>query len=297
MPGPVIWNGYITFGLISVPIGLVKATERGTTQLRLVHTANGCLGRIRYRRVCELDDQEIPLHSIGRGYETPAGLVPVTDADLDNLPIATTRAIELVAVVPADRIDPRQIGPASYYLAADASPATARPYALLVRALQRSTRVAIVKYAIRGDRERLGMLQPLGDTLLLNGLRWADEIRDVERGIAPAHADVDERELAAALELVDALSADTLDDVPDLTDHYAQALAALVDAKVHGRELAPPSEPQRPQLVDLMAALQQSVHAARASRGEDGDTPPRGSRPKRSPLRAQSAARGRPRPV
>jgi DNA end-binding protein Ku len=125
MPGPVIWNGHITFGLISVPISLVKATERGTTPLHLVHTADGCLGRIRYRRVCELDEEEVPRQAIGRSYETPMGLVPLTDADLDNLPIATARAIELVAVVPADRIDLRQIGAAGYYLAADSSSATA----------------------------------------------------------------------------------------------------------------------------------------------------------------------------
>ncbi|MFG2800587.1 non-homologous end joining protein Ku [Streptomyces pseudovenezuelae] len=267
MPGPVIWHGHITFGLISVPIGLVKATERGTTTLRLVHTADGCLGRIRIRKVCELDDQALAEHQIGRGYETPSGIVPLTDADLDNLPITTAHAIELVAAVPADRIDPRQIGAGGYYLAADNSTATARPYTLLVRALQRRSQVAIVKYAIRGDRERLGMLRPLGDALVLNGLLWHDEVRDIEHDIAPAPADVDEGELAAALELVDTLSADELDDIPALTDRYARALAELVDAKVHDRELAHPSEPpQRGQLVDLMAALQQSVHAARARR-------------------------------
>ncbi|MGW3200150.1 non-homologous end joining protein Ku [Streptomyces sp. NPDC001118] len=280
MPGPVIWNGHIVFGLISVPIGLVKATERGTTPLHLVHTAGDCLGRIRYRKVCELDGQTLADHQIGRGYETPSGIVPVTDADLDNLPIATARAIELVAVVPADRIDPRQIGAAGYYLTADNSPATARPYTLLVRALKRRSRVAIVKYATRGDRERLGMLRPLGDALVLNGLRWSDEVRDVERGIAPAPADVDEDELAAALELADTLSVDELGDVPDLTDHYAQALAELVDAKVHDRQLTQPSgPPQRAQMVDLMAALQQSVRAARASRSEDADTVPPGTKP------------------
>lgn len=108
MPGPVISKVHITFGLISIPVGLVKATERGTTPLHLVHTAGGCLGRIRYRKVCELDGQVLAEHQIGRGYETPTGIVPLTDAELDNLPIATARAIELVAVVPADRIDPRQ---------------------------------------------------------------------------------------------------------------------------------------------------------------------------------------------
>jgi DNA end-binding protein Ku len=284
MPGPVIWNGYIVFGLISIPIGLVKATERGTTPLHLVHTAGHCYGRIRYRKVCELDGRALAEHQIGRGYETSTGIVPLTDTELDNLPIATARAIELVAAVPADRIDPRQVGVAGYYLAADNSSATARPYTLLVRALKRRSQVAIVKYATRGDRERLGMLRPLGDALVLNGLHWSDEVRDVGPGIAPAPADVDEDELAAALELVDTLSADELRDIPDLTDHYAQALAELVDAKAHDRELIQPSEPpRREQLVDLMAALQQSVHAARVSRGEDVDTGRHGAGPGESP--------------
>ncbi|WP_063807362.1 Ku protein [Streptomyces caeruleatus] len=282
MPGPVIWNGHIVFGLISVPVGLVKATECSTTPLHLVHTAGGCLGRIRYRKVCELDGQALAEHQIGRGYETPTGIVPLTDADLDNLPIATARAIQLVAAIPAARIDPREIGAGGYYLAADSSPATARPYTLLVRALKRRSQVAIVKYATRGDRERLGMLRPLGDVLVLNGLLWPEEVRDVESGIAPAPADINEAELAAALELVDTLSADELSDIDDLTDHYAQALAELVEAKVHVRELTQPSAPpQREQLVDLMAALQQSVHAARARRGEHLD--PNGVGPGTSP--------------
>jgi hypothetical protein len=114
------------------------------------------------------------------------------------------------------------------------------------------------------------MLRSLGGALVLNGLLWRDEVRDVERGIAPGPAGVDENELAAALELVDILSADQMGDIPNLTDHYAQALAELVDAKVHDRELTRPAElPRRVQLVDLMATLQQSVRAARASRGED----------------------------
>ncbi|MFJ8113397.1 Ku protein [Streptomyces sp. NPDC096132] len=283
MPGPVIWNGHITFGQVSVPIGLVSAVERGTTPLHQVHTAGGCLGRIRDRLVCELDDQEVPLPAIGCGYETPAGIVPLADADLDSLPIATARAIELVAVVPTDRIDPRQIGAGGYYLAAIDSPSTARPYVLLVSALKRRSRVAIVKYATRGDRERLGMLRPVGDALVLNGLRWSDEIRDLEPGIAPLPADVTEDELAAALELVEVLSTDELDRIPDLTDHYPQAVAELVDAKMHGHGLTQPTEPpEHVQPVDLMAALQWSIRTARASRGEDVDTGPHGTGPKES---------------
>ncbi|MGW3424469.1 non-homologous end joining protein Ku [Streptomyces phaeochromogenes] len=274
MLGPALWSGHIVFGLVLVPIRLHAATERGATPLHLVHTTDDCLGRIRYRKVCELDEEEVAEQDMGRGFETPTGIVPISNEDLDNLPIATARAIELVAVVPADRIDPRQIGAASYYLGADRAPAAAKPYVLLREILARTARVVVVKYAVRGDRERLGILRPLHDALALHGLRWSDEIRDVEPGLAPATADVDEDELSAALALIEARSVGRLDEIPDLTDHYAQALDSLIDAKVHDRPLTPQPEPQREALVDLMTALQQSVRDARAARGE----PPSGTR-------------------
>lgn len=268
MPGPVIWNGHIVFGMVTVPVSLISATEPSSTPLHLVHTADGCFGRIRYRRYCEIEDREVPEYDIGRGYETPGGrLIPVTDDDLDHMPLATAHAIELLGTAPAEAIDPRQIGAATYYLAAAVEPTAVRPYVLLVQALARRSQVAIVKFAVRGDRERLGMLRPLDDALVLHALRWNDEIRS-PAALAPSPAEVDEEELAAALDLIDARSADTLGSVPDLTDHYAQALAAVVDAKLHARDFARPSEPvRRPQLVDLMDMLRQSVRDARASQG------------------------------
>jgi len=165
MIGPALWSGHIVFGLVLVPIRLHAATERGTTPLHLVHTTDDCLGRIRYRKVCELDEEEVAEQDMGRGFETPTGIVPISNEDLDNLPIATARAVELIAVVPADRIDPRQIGAASYYLGADRAPAAAKPYVLLREVLARTAQVVVVKYAVRGDRERLGILRPLYDVL------------------------------------------------------------------------------------------------------------------------------------
>lgn len=271
-----LWRGHISFGLVSVPVSLVTATERGTTPLHLVHTAGGCLGRIRYHKTCELDGQTVPEYEIGRGYETPAGIMPLTDDDLDNLPLATAHTIELIAVVPTARIDLRQIGAASYYLAADSSPAGAKPYVLLVQALARRDQVAIVKMAVRGDRERLGMLRPVGNVLAVNLLRWSDEIRS-PASLPSTQADIDEDEINAALDLIDARSADSLDDIPNLVDHYAQALDELIDAKTHDRALTQPSPPpQRAPLVDLMATLQQSVRDARTARGEEPATPPVG---------------------
>ena len=263
-----LWSGHISFGLVSVPVSLVTATAPGTTPLHLVHTAGDCFGRIRYRKICELDGQTVTEHEIGRGYELPSGtIVPLSDDELDHLPLATARTIELVGVLPASRIDPRQIGAASYFLAASSAPAGAKPYVLLVQALTRRLQVAVVKFASRGDRERLGMLRPYGDVLVLNALRWGDEVRS-PAGLPAPQADVGEDEIAAALDLIDARSVDSLDDIPDLVDHYAQALAQLIDAKIHDRSLEPPAAQARGQLVDLMAALQQSVDDARASRGE-----------------------------
>ncbi|MGW1039442.1 non-homologous end joining protein Ku [Streptomyces sp. NPDC002547] len=272
MPGPVIWNGHITFGLVSVPVGLIRATQPRTTPFHLVHTAHGCLGRIRYRKHCELDGVEVPEYGIGRGYETPAGsIVPVTDADLDNVPLPTAHAIELLGTLPADKIDPRQVGDSSYYLAPGPAPSAVRPYLLLAEALARRSQVAVVKLALRGDRERLGMLRPLNGTLVVNVLRWADEVRPPS-GVAPAPTEVNDDELAQALELIDACSVDTIDDIPSLVDHYAQALASLIKAKTQDRDIHQASpRPSRTQPVDLMAALQESVRTARSRRGEHQD--------------------------
>ncbi|MGW0844286.1 Ku protein [Streptomyces sp. NPDC002787] len=143
----------------------------------------------------------------------PAASCRSPRADLDNVPLPTAHAIELLGTLPADTIDPRQIGESSYYLAVGPAPSAVRPYVLLVEALSRRSQVCVVKLAVKGDRERLGMLRPLNGILVVNVLRWADEVRPPS-GVAPAPADVNEAELAQALELIDACSVDTIDDIP-----------------------------------------------------------------------------------
>ena len=208
-----LWKGHISFGLVSVPVSLVTATERGTTPLHMIHVEGDCLGRVRIRKVCELDEKTVSEREIGRGYETPSGaIVPITNEDLDSLPLSTARTNQLVAVLPADHVEPRQIGAASYYLAADDSPAAAKPYVLIARALALRREVAIVKFAVHGDRERLGMLRPVGPALALNSLHWSDEIRSTSE-LPDVRADIDEDELAAALTLIDSRSDDQLADI------------------------------------------------------------------------------------
>ncbi|MCR8941545.1 Ku protein [Streptomyces sp. OUCMDZ-4982] len=258
-----IWNGAISFGLVSIPIKLVNATENHSIHFRQIHLADG--GRIRYRKVCELDEEEVSGGEIGKAYEDADGtMIPITDEDLAQLPLPTAKTIEIVAFVPADEIDPLQLDTA-YYLSANGVPA-AKPYTLLREALKRSNKVAVAKFALRG-RERLGMLRVVDDVIAMHGLLWPDEIRAPE-GVAP-EGDVTVRD--AELDLADALM-DTLGevDMDSLHDDYREAVEELIAAKASG-EAVEPSESQEPgggKVIDLIAALESSVRAAKKSRGE-----------------------------
>ncbi|MFE9057168.1 non-homologous end joining protein Ku [Streptomyces mutabilis] len=256
-----IWNGAISFGLVSIPIKLMNATESHAVSFRQIHTEDG--GRIRYRKVCELEDREVSQSEIGKAYEDADGsMIPITDEDLSHLPIPTARTIEIVAFVPQERIDPLQMGSA-YYLAASGAPA-AKPYTLLREALKRSNRVAVAKFALRG-RERLGMLRVVGDAIAMHGLLWPDEVRAPEDVAPDSGVTVRDQELDLADALMDTLGEIDLDD---LHDEYREALEEVVAAKAAGE--APPQAPEEAapgKVLDLMAALESSVRAARESRG------------------------------
>jgi DNA end-binding protein Ku len=291
LPGKVlhvrsIWNGAISFGLVSIPIKLVNATESHSISFRQIHTEDG--GRIRYRKVCELEDREVSQAEIGKGYEDADGsIIPITDEDLSHLPIPTAKTIEIVAFVPADRIDPLQMD-AAYYLQAGGAPA-AKPYTLLREALKRSNKVAIAKYALRG-RERLGMLRVVGDAIAMHGLLWPDEVRAPE-GLAPdTSVTVRDKELDLADALMDTLGEV---DLEDLHDEYRDALEEVVAAKAAGE--TPPEAPAPAasgKVLDLMAALEKSVRAAKESRGEEPAAEPEEAEVR--PLSQRKSARTAP---
>ncbi|MEU6299817.1 Ku protein [Streptomyces erythrochromogenes] len=277
-----VWSGAISFGLVTIPIKVFPATESHSISFRQIHTADG--GRIRYRKVCELDGEELAQEEIGRGYETATGtLVPVTDADLDAMPLPTAKAIEIVAFVPAESIDPIQIG-ASYYLAAEG--VAAKPYELLRRALQRSSKVAVAKFAWH-NRERLGLLRVLDDVIVLHAMLWPDEIRSTDQVPVPDVA-VSEQEVDAAVALAETL---TGLDMSQMRDEYRAALEEVIAAKTVGeRPLAPePAEPASAQVVDLMAMLEKSVQDAKATRGEPATVHPMPARKKTAASKSSTA--------
>lgn len=256
-----IWKGAISFGLVSIPIKVIGATENHSVSLRQIHTTDG--GRIRYRKICELEDAEVSREEIGRAYETADGtMVELSEDDLAALPLPTARTVELLGFLPLSRIDPIQLD-RSYYLAADSG--GDKPYVLLREALRRSDKGAVAKFALRG-RETLGLLRVLGDVIALHTMLWPDEIRSAE-GIAP-QGRVTVRD--AELDLADTLMA-TLGEVrlSDLRDEYRAAMEELVAAKLSGQAPSPPSGAPAPgRVIDLMSALEDSVRAARESRGE-----------------------------
>ncbi|MER7052271.1 MULTISPECIES: Ku protein [unclassified Streptomyces] len=283
-----IWNGAISFGLVGIPVKLINATESHSVSFRQIHTEDG--GRIRYRKVCELEDREVGQDEIGKAYEDADGsMIPITDEDLARLPVPTARTIEIVAFVPEERVDPLQMGSA-YYLAASGAPA-AKPYTLLREALGRSNRVAIAKFALRG-RERLGMLRVVGDAIALHGLLWPDEVRAPEVVAPDAGVTVRDQEL----DLADALMATLGEiDLDDLHDEYREALEEVIAAKAAGE--APPQAPGAApsgKVLDLMAALENSVRVARESRGGEASGPAEEAEVRTLPQRGASSSRWTP---
>jgi DNA end-binding protein Ku len=260
-----IWKGAISFGLVSIPVRLFSATEEKDISFRQVHRDDG--GRIRYKRTCSVDGEEVPYADIAKGYELPDGeIIVLDDEDFANLPLSSSRSVEVLSFVPAEQIDAVQMGKPYY---CDPTGGDIKPYVLLRDSLQKADRVAVVKVALR-QRERLAMLRPREGVLVLQILLWPDEIREPKLGFDDQDVTVRAQELAMAESYINALSGDF--DPGEFSDDYRQALEKVIEAKAAGHELAAPEEAPRStgQVVDLMDALRRSVAEAKERRGESG---------------------------
>lgn len=256
-----IWKGSISFGLVTIPIKVLGATENHSVSFRQLHATDG--GRIRYRKICELEDAEVSGEEITKGYEAPDGtVVQLSDAELAKLPLPTARTVDILGFVPVESIALIQLD-RSYYLAPDTG--AEKPYVLLREALARSGKGAVAKLAMRG-RETLALLRPMEEGVLgMHTMLWPDEIRSAE-GVGPrGQVQIREAELDLADTLMDSLGEV---DMAELHDEYRSAVEELVTAKLNGVE---PAEPPAPaaggKVIDLMAALEDSVRAAERARG------------------------------
>jgi DNA end-binding protein Ku len=277
-----VWKGVISFGLVSIPVQLFAATEEHSVSFRQIHVSDG--GQIRYRRVCTLDGEEVPYSDIARGYELPDGQVVVlTDEDFAELPLASSRAIEVLGFADADTIDPVRLA-RSYYC--DPTGPDAKAYVLLREALQRTGKVALVKVALRG-RESPAVLHPRDGVLVLHVLLWPDEVRKPRFKFLQDETAPRPRELQAAEAYIHTLT-DTTDPY-EMVDRYQAALTELVEAKVAGRQLEQPPAPAQPGGADsLMEALRRSVEQAKHDRA---DAAPARRPARKRPAKAPAAAK------
>ena len=255
-----IWKGAISFGLVTIPVKLYSATEEKDISFRQVHASDG--GRIRYRRVCEKDGEEIPYAEIAKGYEMADGrMVILTAEDFDDLPLATTKSVEVVQFVGEDDVDPTYFAK-TYFLEADGP--GVKPYVLLRDALAKSGQSAVVKVALR-SREALALIRPKDGVLVLHTMLWPDELRDGSFAAPPETVTVSDAEVTMAQSFIDALAGEFRPE--DFTDSYREALEALVQSKADGIPLVEqPEAPQEAEVVDLVAALRASVEAAKKKR-------------------------------
>jgi DNA end-binding protein Ku len=258
-----IWKGAVSFGLVSIAVKLYSATEEKDIRFHQVHRTDG--GRIKYQRTCSVDGEVVSFDDIAKGYDIGGGeMVILTDEDFADLPLTTSRAIDVLEFVPADQIDPILFAKA-YYLEPEGQ--AAKPYVLLRDALQDADRVAIVKIAIR-QREQLATLRVHDDVLVLNTMLWPDEVRTPDFGFLDEDIETRPAELAMASSLIDSMAGSF--KAEEFTDNYRAALQEVIDAKVEGREVVQPEEAEEAPAaaVDLMAALKASVERAKKARGE-----------------------------
>lgn len=248
-----IWKGSIGFGTVAIPVRAYGATEEHGTGLHQLHAPDG--GRIRVKRYCEVDGAEVPFAEIAKGASLPGGdVVVLTDEDMATLPLPTAHTIDIRSFAPLRQIDPIYFGK-SYYL--EPEPAGLKQYVLLAEALRESGQVAVVQVALR-QRETMAVLRVRDNVIVLGTMLWPDEVRTPDFPFLNEEVDVRLAEVRAATTMIKELSTDF--SPAGFTDHYQQALDALIAAKAEGHAVAAPAaRAQATGVTELLATLRRSV--------------------------------------
>ncbi|MET0491087.1 MAG: Ku protein [Acidimicrobiales bacterium] len=257
-----LWSGSVSFGLVNVPVRLMGGTVDKDIHFHQVDEKNG--DRIRHKRVSERTGREVDSDRIANGFERSSGSwVIVTSEELSAADPERTHTIDVDAFVPLAEIDPLQFDRA-YWVVPENQEGAKKAYALLRTAMEDTDRVAIGRFVLR-TRERLVALRPLQGALALHTMRFADELVKASsvEGL-PVRTKAPAKELAAAEQLIDSLS--TRWDPEAYKDRHRARLRKLLDRKAKGEEITVEPAPERAEVVDLMAALEESVKAAKAGK-------------------------------
>ena len=279
------WNGSLSFGLVSIPVGLAPATKPAARQsdvsFRLLHRE--CATPIKQKRWCPTHDREVSQDEIVRGFEIAKGqFVIVEDAELEAIERADdSRSIEITRFVPEPSVDPIFFD-RTYFLVPASAAAQQRPYVLLLEAMRQTGTAALGRF-VRAGRESLCLVRAKDDALALETLFLAEDVySQAEITEVVEDTEVKEPELELARQIIDSLAGDFETDV--LTSEYRRDLRTLLEAKTRGEEIVVPEAAEEPApVVDLMEALKASVAAAKKSGGE--------AKPERAKARSRARAR------
>lgn len=259
-----LWTGALSFGLVNIPVRLHSAVQaKARVSFRLLHKTD--LSPIRYERVCEKEGDAVDWDEIVKGYEYTKGkFVALSDNDFKSAAIESSKAIEILDFVKADEIDPRYFE-TPYYL----SPAKGgeKAYALLREAIKRSGVVGIGKITMRTNTLHLAGIKTVGDAIVLEIMRFANELVDVGDLELPSNSGLRPQELQMAEQLIENLSGEF--DPSKYVDDYRANLMKIIRAKMKGKkiETVKPAERESTEVIDLMARLQESLDAAKGTRG------------------------------
>jgi DNA end-binding protein Ku len=258
------WNGSLSFGLVSIPVGLAPATKPAARQsdvsFRLLHRE--CATPIKQKRWCPTHDREVTQDEIVRGFEVAKGqFVVVEDADLEAIERSDdSRSIEITRFVHEDVVDPIYFD-RTYFLVPASAPAQRRPYVLLLEAMRQTGTAAIGRF-VRAGRESLCLVRAKDDALALETLFLAEDVySQAEISEAVGDTDVKDSELELARQVIDSLAGDF--EPSELASDYRRDLRAMLEAKLRGEEIAVPEPVEEAPVIDLMEALKASVAAAK----------------------------------
>src|SRR3954468_24724218 len=261
MPRPV-WSGTISFGLIAIPIKLFNAVRHKGVSFNQLDERT--MSRIRYRKVSDESGEEVPDEHIVKGYEVSKGRYVLVDPDeLEPFIPSATRTVELEEFVEQSEIDPIYYENA-YYVAPDANP---KPYVLLARAMEEAGKVAIGRFVMR-NKQYTAAIRAIDGRLMMSTLAYADEVvlpDSIDELAGLDDVDVSAREVKMAEALVESLSDEFSPD--KYHDDYREQVLGLIEKKAAGEEFEVPEvAAEKPKIVDLMAALEASVEAAKSAR-------------------------------
>jgi DNA end-binding protein Ku len=274
-----IWSGAISFGLVNVPIKLFTATSQKDVRFHQLHDKDGA--RIQQKRVCSKDGEEIPMEHIVKGYEVSRDTyVIITPEELDALDPKASRTVDILDFVDLDEIDPVYFD-STYYMVPEKG--AAKAYALLLEAMRKSNKVAIARVVLR-QKQHLVALRPLKNALSMETMLYADEVVSPEtlEGL-PEDVEVTDRELAMAQQLIDSLADDFKPE--RYKDDYRERVLEMIERKAEGQQVvAAEEEEEQAPVVDLMAALEASLSAAKTRRAAvpEEEKPARPARKRKS---------------